>query len=167
MRKLILPILLALIGLGGGGGAGYFLRPTPDAKVAIDPCGADAPDAHAAAEADSAAQGEEPTKEYVKLNNQFIVPVVDSGKVQALVILSISLEVKFGSSEKVYGLEPKLRDAFLQVLFDHANSGGFDGAFTNANTMDVLRAALLEVARKSLGTEISDVLITDIVRQDS
>ena len=67
----------------------------------------------------------------------------------------------------VYEREPKLRDAFLRVMFDHANAGGFDGAFTNSNQMDVLRRALREVAQKTIGPTASDVLILDIVRQDA
>ncbi|MFO1174853.1 MAG: flagellar basal body-associated FliL family protein [Paracoccaceae bacterium] len=168
MRKLILPILLGTVGLAGGGGAGYFLRPAADpaagARVEVNPCG---PPGQGEAKTDAPEGGDAPAREYVKLNNQFIVPVVETGKVQALVILSVSLEVRFGTSQAVYAIEPKLRDALLQVLFDHANSGGFDGAFTDATTMDDLRAALLETARKSLGSEVTDVLITDIVRQDS
>lgn len=35
MRKLI-PVILALIGLAGGGAAGFFLRPPPEAHVAAD-----------------------------------------------------------------------------------------------------------------------------------
>lgn len=168
----ILPILLALVGLGGGIGGGLMLRPDPAEKVAIQPCGdlsaADGADHGAAADAEkSTTATDTSSREYVKLNNQFIVPVVGNGVVKAMVILSLSLEVTAGETQKVYALEPKLRDSFLQVLFDHANSGGFDGEFTNSNTMDVLRMALLEAARKSLGAEVSDVLIVDIVRQDS
>ena len=71
-----------------------------------------------------------------------------------------------GQRETVYAREPKLRDAFLQVLFDHANMGGFRGTFTDSNNMDVLRNALNETARKSMGDLILDVLIMDIARQD-
>jgi flagellar protein FliL len=182
MRK-ILPILLALIGLGGGVGAGIFLRPPPEEAVVINPCGdGTAPMEHADAAAaeghsDTAAAGgghgegdgatAEPTREYVKLNNQFVVPVVEQGQVAALVILSLSLEVKIGATQKVYTLEPKLRDNFLQVLFDHANSGGFRGAFTEASNLDPLRRALLEAAIKAVGPEVTNVLIADIVRQDA
>ncbi|OYX41639.1 MAG: flagellar basal body-associated protein FliL [Rhodobacterales bacterium 32-67-9] len=170
MRKL-LPLLLALIGLGAGGGAGFLLRPPPAETVEIDRCGdataeAVAADGHgsAAAETDPDAP---PAHDYVKLNNQFVVPVVEDGEVAALVILSISLEVNTGSTEQVYAREPKLRDAFLQVLFDHANAGGFRGAFTQSNNMYVLRNGLLETARKVMGAAVSDVLIVDIVRQDT
>lgn len=167
MRKL-LPVLLAVIGLLAGGGAGYFLRPAAE-EAAPNPCG-DVQTAEAEGEAahdEGEAEGDAALKEYVKLNNQFIVPVVKKGVVEALVILSVSLEVTTGASQEVYAVEPKLRDNFLQVLFDHANAGGFDGAFTASNNMDVLRQALLEVAQQSLGKKVSDVLIVDIVRQDN
>lgn len=168
MRKL-LPLLLALVGLAAGGGAGYLLRP-PAEEVTPNPCGdADAETGKDDEPAGEAADndGEGTLREYVKLNNQFIVPVVEKGVVEALVILSVSLEVTTGTSQEVYAVEPKLRDNFLQVLFDHANAGGFDGAFTASNTMDILRVALLEAAQSSLGKKVSDVLIVDIVRQDN
>ncbi len=76
------------------------------------------------------------TPEYVKLPNQFVVPVMAKGKVGAMVILSLSLEVEQGTTQEVYEIEPKLRDVLLQVMFDHANSGGFTGAYTDgANLM--------------------------------
>ena len=171
MRKL-LPVLLAFLGLGGGAGAGYLLRPPPEEAVEINPCGEVERHGEASADAHAGAgghgdDGEVSLHDYVKLNNQFVVPVVEHGDVAALVILSISLEVAPGNTEAVYVREPKLRDVFLQVLFDHANAGGFGGAFTQSNNMDVLRSSLLEVARKTMGAAVTDVLIVDIVRQDS
>lgn len=164
----LLPILLAVIGLGAGVGAGLMLRPAPE-EVVIDPCGEDGATEHAAAK-DEPAKGEDgqaPAYDYVKLNNQFVVPVVEGGRVTSLVILSVSLETAIGGSEQVFAREPKLRDGFLQVLFDHANAGGFKGAFTEASNMDALRRAMLDVAKKALGDLVSDVLIVDIVRQDA
>ena len=170
----LLPILLALIGLGGGIGAGLMLRPQPE-EVVIDPCGEDGTGEHAAAgghaetaKDDHAGEdGEPPAHDYVKLNNQFVVPVVEGGRVASLVILSVSLETSIGASEQVFLREPKLRDGFLQVLFDHANAGGFKGTFTDARNMDALRRAMLDVAKKALGDLVFDVLIVDIVRQDT
>jgi hypothetical protein len=70
-------------------------------------------------------------------------------------------------ASSVYRVEPKIRDAFLTVLFDHANSGGFDGAFTSSGSMEILRRALREAGQKAVGEAVvSDVLITGIVRQD-
>lgn len=167
----ILPILLALIGLGAGVGAGIMLRPDPaEIAAAETPCGP-APGAADAAHEEAPAEGEEgepehPTHEYVKLNNQFIVPIVTTGEVRALVIMSLSLEVKFGLTEKVYQVEPKLRDAFLQALFDHANTGGFDGAYTSAALMEALRKTLMDAAVSVMGEDVTDVLVSDIIRQD-
>ena len=161
----IFPILLAVIGLAAGGGAGYFLRPPPPDPKATADC-APIPKDHGDSEAESTEEITA-TSEFVKLNNQFIVPVVEDGLVSSLVIMSLSLEVKTGATEKVYRAEPKLRDAFLQVLFDHANTGGFAGAFTGSANMDRLRTSLTETARTVLGSDVIGVLVSDIVRQDT
>lgn len=169
MKKL-LPILLAIIGIGGGVGAGLVLRPAPEPmaeEAAMEKEEGEKADAQKEdKEAEEASPDDEATREYVKLNNQFVVPVISDERVSALVVLSLSVEVESGQMQSVYSREPKLRDAYLQVLFDHANVGGFDGAFTNSNTMDVLRRALLEASYHAVGEIVTNVLITDIVRQD-
>lgn len=168
MTKLI-PVILALVGLLGGGAAGYFLRPaateeaTAPETAASHEAAAPAEGAHGEAAQDS----EHPTAEYVKLNNQFVIPLLEGGQVGSLVVLSLSLEVTVGSTEKVYAAEPKIRDVLLQVLFDHANAGGFTGAFTDTAKMEDLRRALLEGVRSVLGNIATAVLVSDIVRQDS
>lgn len=203
MKKL-LPVLIAVLGILGGAGAGYVLRPSAgkgpagesdahapaasghtDEAVPTDEHGeaaenkdpAPAAEEHAAAPEEHATdaapshEGEDGENsslpEYVKLANQFVVPVVEDGRVVAMVILSLTLEVPSGKTEAVYQREPKLRDAFLQVLFDHANAGGFRGAFTDGANLIVLRNALREVSRKIMADDVTDVLIADIVRQDS
>ena len=163
----ILPVLLALIGLGGGVGAGIALRPDPQPEQQA--CeGVTLEAASAEAELPEAGPEEAPkAADYVKLNNQFVVPVIKQDSVRSLVVMALSLEITEGGAEKVYKLEPKLRDAFLQVMFEHANSGGFDGNFTTGNNMNILRRALLEAAQKIMGPSVSDVLIVDVVRQDA
>ncbi|MCU0911177.1 MAG: flagellar basal body-associated protein FliL [Rhodobacteraceae bacterium] len=177
--RALLPILLALAGLGAGVGAGIVLRPAPEPEAAVAAEGAgegEAAGGGAAAETGGAgaAHAEAPASEdpaaqpeFVKLNNQFVVPVVSGGRVSSLVVLSVSLEVKPGSRETVFAHEPKLRDGFLHVLFGHANSGGFDGNFTSATSLRALRTGLLESARATLGDLVADVLIIDMMRQDS
>jgi flagellar FliL protein len=164
MRK-ILPILLALIGLGGGVAAGLVLRPDADHAAATDEA---APKGAGQSGGEETEEGEpkDGAPEYVKMNNQFVVPVVEDGRVASMVVLSLSLEVAAGNTEAVYQREPKLRDAFLRVLFDHANVGGFSGSFTDGANLVVLRTSLKEAAALVLGTMVSDVLITDIARQD-
>ena len=179
MIKKLFPVLFALAGLGGGIGAGLFLRPEaePDGQAATGAIAhadeAPAADGHGAAAVEeghdeSAESGHaEGGPEYVKMNNQFVVPVVKDGRVDALVVLTLSLEVEAGNTEAVYLREPKLRDTFLQVMFDHANVGGFSGSFTDGSNLIVLRTSLKEAAAMIMGTTVRDVLITDIARQDS
>jgi hypothetical protein len=165
MIKKLFPVLLAVLGIGGGIGAGLALRPDPEI-VMIDPCGdtdVEMKDMH---HEDDAAEEVSGDMEYVKLNNQFIIPDIDEGNVTAMIVLSLSLEAREGQREAIYAKEPKLRDAFLQILFDHANMGGFKGAFTSSAAMDTLRMALTETAQKLINHDIESVLITDILRQD-
>jgi flagellar protein FliL len=162
MIRKLLPILLALVGLGIGLGAGMALRP------AAAPAEAATSGEGATKTVDAPASGEDAAApDYVKMTNQFVVPLIQGGKVSAMVILSLSIEVKAGQTADAYTKEPKLRDSFLQVMFDHANAGGFDGPFTDSANMIALRKALLEAAQQTLGDNAQDVLITDIVRQDT
>lgn len=156
-----LPFVLPLLGLGAGVAAGFVLRPA--AEPAAD--SAAAPDA--ATEAAKPDEDDGTPPEYAKINNQFVVPVLEGGRVVSMVVLSLSIEIPAGGAQSVYDREPKLRDSFLRVLFDHANAGGFRGSFTDGSTMVLLRRALVEAARAVLGDTARDVLITDIVRQDS
>lgn len=165
MKKLVLPLLLAVLGAAGGAGAGLALRPGAEPPApAINPCGETGQETAGHEPADGGhAAGEQ---DYVKLNNQFVVPVVSGDLVQSLVVMSLNIEIRQGQRETVFAREPKLRDALLQVMFDHANMGGFDGAFTDGNTLDALRTALTESAREVLGDGVRNVLIVDIARQD-
>lgn len=105
--------------------------------------------------------------EFASLGNQFVVPVLRDGAVRALVLVSVTLEVAEGTTGQVHSLEPRLRDAFLRVLFDHANAGGFDDRFTQSDRMSLLRQGLREAAHRLLGPIVRDVLIVDIVRQEA
>jgi hypothetical protein len=172
MKKILLPLLLLVLGVGGGVGAGLFLKPTADLEIVAenlvdgDPCGDMTTETHDNMDHVPAVDlGEE--REYAKLNNQFVIPVVEDGLVSALVVMAISLEVTPNSGTTVLAYEPKLRDAFLQVMFNHANIGGFSGNFTTGTNMRALRTELLRNAQRISGDSVTDVLITDIVRQDS
>lgn len=179
MMRILLPILLLAAGVGAGAGAGLILAPTSPADaadygeaasaltVATDH-GAEAPvvDDVPAAGHDEAG-GSVSDFDYVRFNNQFVIPVVEGAEVVSLVLLSLSVEVPAGQEDAVLLIEPKLRDVFLQVLFDHANTGGFEGMFTATSAMRALRASLLAAAHDEIGALVSDVLIVELVRQDT
>lgn len=148
MRKL-LPILLMVLALAGGVGAGLALRPPPVA-AAVAP---DAPPAPA-------------NTEVLRLPNPFLVPLIGEGRVRAMVVVGLALELRPGHGIDLAAQEPRLRAIFLQLLFDHANLGGFDGVFTGGEPLIALRRRLLDAVRAAYGSAVHDVLIIDLVRQE-
>jgi flagellar FliL protein len=170
VKKLILPILLLLLGTGVGVGVGLFLLPPAAADgsqdvEASEACAAPAETGDGEHGAEAAPLHDTPSA-FVPLGSQFVVPLLEDESVTALVVLSVSLEVAEGQEETALAAEPRLRDAFLQVLFDHANTGGFAGTFTATEPMRSLRLALNAAAQEVLGEAARNVLIVDIVRQD-
>ena len=169
----ILPLLMALVGVGAGIGAGLAFKPE-SAEVAMETDEADAKDMAGKPAETSKNKAEkadkddaEATLEYAKLNNQFLVPVVVDELIDSLVVMNLSVEIKAGQGEVIYSREPKLRDAFTTALFRHANTGGFDGVFTSTPKMNALRVSLTESARNVLGDAVLNVLVMDLVRQDA
>lgn len=179
MIKKLTPFIFLLVGLGGGVAAGLVLAPSEKEVDAGEKTTSDLSEEKSTKKtaksetkkANKSGEGEKKegsgAYEYLKLTKQFVVPVVESDRIAALVTMSLSLEVTPGMTESLYAVEPKLRDRFLQVLFDHANTGGFNGNFTHSGNLDVLRKALLDEARKDLGDDVSKVLIMSVSRQDT
>lgn len=170
MTKILLPVIFLLVGLGAGIGAAKFLTPkTPEVASETNERKKEPDKTPKNQDGEvKPGKGEETNGyEYLKLTKQFVVPVVKDDQISAMVTMSLSLEANPAITETFYAIEPKLRDRFLQVLFDHANTGGFDGIFTESDNLTVLRKALLEVARKDLGADVSQVLIMSVNRQDT
>ena len=171
MKALLLPLILLILGTGAGVGAAIALKPEPaEEDETAENClpgetvAGEAPSASAGTADHGSDAGAE--AEYAKLSNQFVVPVIHDDTIAAMVVLSLSVEVPPGGKDPVFAAEPKLRDAFLQVLFNHANAGGFSGNFTATSTMRTLREDLRSVAQTVVGDIARDVLVLDIVRQD-
>lgn len=185
MKKLLL-FLLIPIGLGGGMTAGYALKPPAEEEGHASDKGkaAESSDGRGMSEhADTKAkpadeemgvpddlakplEGDPDPVDYVKLDRQFVVPLISDGKVSAMVVISMAVEADPGATDLVFAHEPKLRDGFLKVLFTHAQSGGFEGSFTNDQVLADLRTALNATARAVVGTKVRQVLLTSVVRQD-
>ncbi|PCH74978.1 MAG: flagellar basal body-associated protein FliL [Rhodobacteraceae bacterium] len=158
----IVPLIFLLAGIGGGIGTAMFLSPPVDQQSGMETAPPEKP------EGSDHETATDSGTEFVKMSNQFVIPVVENNSIAALVVISLSLETRPGISEEIYNREPKLRDAFLRTLFEHANMGGFKGAFfTRTETLDLLRTALREVAQEEMGPDILNVLIMDIIRQDT
>lgn len=154
MKKLI-PVILLILGLLGGAGAGFFLKPAPEAA------------AQDHAPTDSHAEPGVSATQTVRLPNQFIVPLITDGQVRAMVVIGLALELAEGHTFVLTEDEARVRAVFLQRLFDHANIGGFDGVFTSGEVLLGLRQMLFEAAAPVIGAELRDVLITELLRQES
>ncbi|MEY1557264.1 flagellar basal body-associated FliL family protein [Yoonia sp. R2331] len=165
--KMLFPLILALIGTGAGVGAGIMLRPAPTEEHAANETHCLPGETHVSAEAPEVTS-EVPAEEvaYAQLEDQFVIPVIADDKIAAMVVLSIGIAVPPGGEEAVLAVEPRLRDGLLQVMFNHANIGGFSGNFTSTSNMRILREDLLASAQAVLGKTALDVLVLDIVRQD-
>lgn len=172
MKALLLPLILGLVGLGAGVGAGMMLKPVPEpAPEAAEGEDSNSEDGDYAEDDDYEADKEDGEEEgsdseFARMSSQFIVPVIEDDEVAAMVVLSMTIEVDVGGTTVVFQREPRLRDSFLRVLFDHANIGGFDAGFTQSGTLEILRKALKEAAQKSLGPIVREILIVDILRQE-
>lgn len=174
MRKL-LPILLLLLGLGAGAGAGWYLQPHPEPDIAAEESahgeGAENEGEHGGEDhgASAGASYSPPpaNTETVRMPNQFAVPLITDGRVRAMVVVGVALELTEGHEFSLSRDEPRLRAAFLQLFFDHANIGGFDGVFTSGEALLALRRALRDTARQVFGPSVHDVLITELMRQET
>ena len=103
---------------------------------------------------------------YLKFKRQFVVPVVDAGKVESLVILNLNLELNSDAPEDIYNYEPKFRDAFMKVLMRLSSSGRFGFDITSPENYEMVRESLLEASHNVLEYGVEDVLILDLSRQD-
>lgn len=167
----LLPIVFAIIGLLGGAGAGYVLRPPPQEQAKAEQV--DCPPTDYASGGQDAegneAAGSYPVEiqtTFIEFDNQFIVPVASDEAITSLVVLSLTLEVDSVAQELIYERMPKLRDAFLNVLFDHSSAGGFSTDFVNGRGLDAVRGLLKETAVGIVGVQVMDVLIVDLLKKD-
>ena len=170
MKNLVILLGLAAIGAAGGVAAGLQFKPKDTGTSCVEPCetGADA-EAPVDEKRDAGAPGEDAAPGntvYISMKNQFVVPIIFDERVTSFVVISLSLEIESGAEETIYSHEPKLQDALLRVMFDHAYMGGFGGAFTESERMTSFRQSLRETASAVVGDILVDVLITEMVRQE-
>ena len=167
----LIPVVFLLVGLGAGVGAGLYLAPAQMPEDAASDKVAELKEKDDEKNSDKLKVSKKKNtgagSEFLKMNKQFVVPVVKDDSIDAMVTMTLSLEADPAITDTFYAIEPKLRDSFLQVLFDHANTGGFDGVFTESGNLDILRKSLLEVAQKDLGDDVTKVLIMSVNRQDT
>lgn len=187
MKALLIPLILLIVGTGAGVGAGMFLAPKADPEAAdhadtheshddpahktheveithkdnhgTDDHGADSHD-------DGHGDGHGNGIAYVKMPNQFIVPVMEDGHMSAMIIMTIAMEAMESDEAYIMSHAPKIRDGFIQEMFKHAGLGWFSGDYTRSEPMALLRKSLLAKAHSIVGDKVKAILILDIARQE-
>ena len=155
MGKLI-PVMLIVLGIGAGLGAGLALRPVPEIEEQAE---------DDAAPPSYSALPEGSEIGVFEIPNHFMVPLIIDDQIASVLLVSLAIEIDDAQRTLVESSLPRLRDALLQVMFDHANSGGFSGVFTANTALGSLRSALLEAGQRVVGRDVVfKVLITDIMR---
>jgi flagellar basal body-associated protein FliL len=103
---------------------------------------------------------------YFKFTREFIVPIMHDRKVESLVILNINLEADSSVSQKLFSMEPKIRDNIMTTLIELSNDGRTFENLTDVESYETLRAMVLLNLQKAVPTGIQNVLIVDIAQQD-
>lgn len=152
MKKILISLVFLIMGLSGGYAAGMFTGGTKEAGE---------PDTHA-----EGAHADPLDSSYIKMHNQFIVPIVRDDVVRSMVILTLAVQADEHSAEEIALVEPKLQAAFLSALFDYSSIGGFTGNFTSPDWRKAIQNLLLTTAREEVSEKITDVLLLGINRQD-
>ena len=169
MLRLMLPVLLLLLGVAGGVGAGLLLGPgdaegpAASAQTSDD---ADATDDSGTAEGTRGTTPADGT-EFVRLNNQFVVPIVRDGSVRSLVVMALTLEVDSGNNQAVFDREPRLRDSFLQVMFAMPMRAGSTAASPRPRQWTRCARHSAMPRARCWARSSPTFLIVDITRQDA
>jgi hypothetical protein len=148
--------LVPLLGLAGGGAAGFFLR-EPPAETEADAVPEEHPE-----EADAAA-----APSPVAFDDLFVVPVLRDGQTWGHVVAALGVTSPRTEAADILVREPILRDALTEALFLHASLGDFDADFMSPDPMNRLRLRLNRVIRAELGDPDARVLIVSMARQGS
>ncbi|MBX2856096.1 MAG: flagellar basal body-associated FliL family protein [Rhodobacteraceae bacterium] len=195
MLRLIVPLVIALVGLGGGVFMGAMLKPEPMAeemaKMDGDKKGGkmqgDHGDGHGKGDSeghDDKGYGdddhddyeedeyeaeydpEDPEPvEYFELSRKLIVPIIEDNGDRAFVAMELHLELKEGGAKKAETHEPKIRDALLRTVIAFAHTGAFDDDAHPNETFKELAKELKRAAKRVLGDKVKSVLIGDLIKQ--
>lgn len=103
---------------------------------------------------------------YLKFKRQFVVPVMNGGEIEALVIMNLNYELDSDAPENIYTYEPKLRDAIMRELLSLSDQEIFGENLTTPQSYEMLRSTLLRAGKQVVPEGIRDVLILDLARQD-
>jgi flagellar FliL protein len=103
---------------------------------------------------------------FYRFSREFVVPMLENGRVSSLVILNISLEIDPAISTRLFSIEPALRDSIMTTLIALSNDGRTFESITKLENYESLRAMVLMNLQTVVPDGIHNVLIMDMARQD-
>jgi len=184
--KFLLPSIIAVLGVLAGTVVGNMLKPAPKAEAASigmseGPGGEDLSEdkdetdvsAPEKAKGDGKAgkgkgrkDGASGDVSYYKFSREFVVPIMEDGTVNALVILHLQLEIDSSISSSLFSMEPKLRDNIMTTLIAISHEGLLFDNLTDPESYESIRSLVLEGLKDVQTQGIENVLIVDLARQD-
>ena len=87
-------------------------------------------------------------------------------RVDALVLLTFSVEMEADKIEEARTREPRIRDAFMKQLLSLSHEGVFNQDITDPDVYNVIQERLLETAREVVDENVKSILLVDFARQD-
>lgn len=156
--RILMIAAIALLVLGGGGAGAYFYF----SKDAVASAGPEA-EKKAAEHAKKQAQDEKGKSEFVELD-VLILPIVDDNGVSQTVSMVVALEVSgAGDADKVKGMEPKLKDAFIQDMYGVLNRhAALKGGVIQVG---MIKQRLNKISNDVMGTGVVDDVLLQVVQQ--
>lgn len=103
---------------------------------------------------------------FYKFSREFVVPIMANRRVKALVILHLSLEVDEATNDKLFSLDPKLRDNIMTTLIGLSNDGITLDELTSPDSYETIRSMVLMNLQSEISEDIQNVLIMDVGKQD-
>jgi flagellar protein FliL len=104
--------------------------------------------------------------EYFKFSREFVVPIMRESRVESLVILNINLEVDASEIQRLFSMEPKIRDNIMTTLIELSNDGATLDSIATLKNYESIRSTVLLNLQTILPEGIRNVLIVDMAKQD-
>lgn len=175
MLKKLLPILITLIAVGGAGYVALQLKGPRTVDAAMKAREAEGGGEHGGGGGHGDDHGkvvkvhgeeEGDAYGYLDFRRNFIIPVMGDNRVDALVLLTFSVEMEADKIEEARTREPRIRDAFMKQLLSLSHEGVFNQDITDPDVYNVIQERLLETAREVVDENVKSILLVDFARQD-
>jgi len=143
----ILLVILPVLGFAGGVGIAQALAVLANSEPASETTEA------------------KPT-EIFKLQKQFVVPIFENARVNALLLASFNFQIYSDQRQTMFDNDALIKDAILNTLFSFSYGGGFDEVFISDQNLEELKTNLLAALKAPTDGAVKQILIEDMVRQD-